>query len=453
MPIEKVPGTSLSYHLIAFDAEGRERVEGEIDVASRRALAVLGVEPITDVFLFSHGWQGDIPAARRQYNAWIAAMAGCIADIERVRQARSGVFRPLLIGLHWPSLPWGDEELAGPAVSFGPIEAPPVEALVEEYAGRISDTPEARGALQVIFEAAMDDVAPIRMPPEVRAAYEALDHESAMGSAGEGAAPGDDREPFDPERVYREAEDAAVSFGGLDAGGLLAPLRTLSFWKMKDRARRFGESGGASLLAKLQRAAGSDRGVRFHLMGHSFGCIVVSAMLSGQDGRGLLLRPVDSLSLVQGALSLWSYAPEIPGAPGRAGYFHQLVSDRRVRGPILTTQSQFDVAVGRWYPLAAGAARQVSYAPGELPRYGAVGTFGLRGLDSGVVDLEMLPADALYGFKPGTIYNIESSGIIREGGGFAGAHSDFARPEVAHAVWEMARVGGETSEPAGDSSA
>ena len=249
MTIEKVPGTELGYHLIAYDAAGRERVEVDGDEASRKALDVLGAEPITDVFLFSHGWQGDVPSARRQYNAWIAAMAGCAADIERAGQARAGAFRPLLIGLHWPSLPWGDEELASSAVSFGPVGEPPVELLVDEYGGRIADTPEAREALRVIFEAAMDDVAPTRMPPEVRVAYEALDRESALGSAGEGAAPGDDREPFDPERVYREAEDAAVSFGGLDAGGLLAPMRTLSFWKMKDRARRFGESSGASLLA------------------------------------------------------------------------------------------------------------------------------------------------------------------------------------------------------------
>ena len=26
---------------------------------------------------------------------------------------RGGAFRPLLIGLHWPSLPFGDEELSG----------------------------------------------------------------------------------------------------------------------------------------------------------------------------------------------------------------------------------------------------------------------------------------------------------------------------------------------------
>jgi hypothetical protein len=56
MPIEKVPGTGLSYHLIAFDAEGRERDDVDGDLASRRVLEVLRAEPITDVFLFSHGW-------------------------------------------------------------------------------------------------------------------------------------------------------------------------------------------------------------------------------------------------------------------------------------------------------------------------------------------------------------------------------------------------------------
>src|SRR3954452_21098998 len=116
MSIEHIPGTSLKYHLIAFDAEGRERTGVDGELASRKALDELANAPVTDVFLFSHGWQGDIPAARLQYNAWIGAMAGCTTDIERMQQARSGAFRPLLIGLHWPSLPWGDEELGGGSV-------------------------------------------------------------------------------------------------------------------------------------------------------------------------------------------------------------------------------------------------------------------------------------------------------------------------------------------------
>ena len=42
-------------------------------------------------------------------------------------------------------------------------------------------------------------------------------------------------------------------------------------------------------------------------MGHSFGCIVASATVAGPAAQRVLPRPVDSLFLVQGALSLWAY--------------------------------------------------------------------------------------------------------------------------------------------------
>ena len=291
MPIEQVSGTGLSYHLINFDAVGRERVEPDGEPASRRALTVLAGEPVTDVFLFSHGWQGDVPAARGHYGARVRAMADCKADIERMAEARGGAFRPLLIGLHWPSLPFGDEELGGGgAASFAaPAGAAPVEveAMVDAYAARIADTPAAREALRVIIQRAIDDVAPDELPREVADACTTLDRESGMGSAGEGAQPGADREPFDPERVYRAVqEEEAVSFGCIGFGGLLALPRTLSFWMMKDRARRFGEGEGHTLLNDVQRAAQPSREVRFHLMGHSFGCIVASAMLAGPSADG-----------------------------------------------------------------------------------------------------------------------------------------------------------------------
>jgi hypothetical protein len=61
-------------------------------------------------------------------------------------------------------------------------------------------------------------------------------------------------------------------------------------------------------------------------------------------------------------------------------------------------------------------------------------------LEEGVEDLAILPADAAYRFKPGWVYNIESSRVICRGEGSSGAHSDIAHPEVAHAVWEAART-------------
>jgi hypothetical protein len=439
MPIEIVPESDLTYYLISYDSDGHERTNDPDGMMSVRASEELVTTPVTDVFLISHGWLGDIPWARHQYNTWIRAMDKCKTDKERIRQARPG-FKPLLIGLHWPSLPWGEEELQGAAVSFEAPAGSPVEDLIEGYGGRIADTPAALRALRTIFTAAEQDVAPPTLPPEVQEAYAVLDQEASLGSEGGGSAPGKDREPFNAEQRYQAAQEEAVALGVADylggLGGLLSPLRQLSFWKMKDRACRFGESGGHTLLKQLQAVRPE---VRFHLMGHSFGCIVVSAAVAGPPGGSSLDRPVDSLALAQGAFSLWSYCPDIPSRHGRAGYFHPIIADRRVAGPIITTQSEFDTAVGKWYPLGAGAARQIDLAPGELPRYGAVGTYGLRGLAAGVEDLQLLPAEAAYGFKPGTIYNLESSRIIRAGGGSSGAHSDIAHSEVAHAVWEAAR--------------
>jgi hypothetical protein len=429
MPIEPVPGTDLSYHLIAFDADGRERTDDRDGTMSERATQALVDHDITDVFIFSHGWMGDVPAARRQYAKWVTAMTANTADLDEFRRARPR-FDPLLIGLHWPSRPWGDEELGAQEPAFDAVATDTTPwPLVDAYAERIANTPAAREALETIFAAASVEMDPVEVPGEVLDAYALLDREAGLGSDGPGGAPGADREPFDPEAVLR-ADQESMSFGGWSFGGLLAPLRALSFWKMKERARRFGELGARHLLNALQD---SSRDVAFHLMGHSFGCIVVSAMVTGR-----LTRPIHSMALMQGALSLWSYCSAIPVAAGRAGAFSGIAAEGRVSGPIVTTQSIFDSAVGRFYPIGAAMGRGVDYLPGELPRYGALGAFGAQGPGLDVVELEMLGSAAAYHFAPRHVYNLDASRYIRTGSGSFGAHSDLAHAEVTHAVWAAA---------------
>jgi len=215
----------------------------------------------------------------------------------------------------------------------------------------------------------------------------------------------------------------------------------LSFWKMKDRARTVGESAGFSLLSSAQKAVPQGRDVRFHLMGHSFGCIVMSAFLNGPDGKGMLPAPVHSLTLVQGATSLWGYCTANPPLTSNPGYFRGLVDQKKVAGAILTTQSKRDSAVGRFYPIAAGVARQVNFAPGDkLPKYGGIGSFGLQGPGLALHDLPIGDAAQSYGFERGHVYNLECTNVIKDGTGASGAHSDIAKPEVAHALWESVKV-------------
>jgi len=96
-------------------------------------------------------------------------------------------------------------------------------------------------------------------------------------------------------------------------------------------------------------------------MGHSFGCIVVSAMLTSTAGQSPLVRPVNSMVLAEGALSLWSYTGSIPAFPndppsvGKPGFFNAIPAQSLVAGPIVTTRSKTDLAIRLWYPLATGA--------------------------------------------------------------------------------------------------
>src|SRR5687767_257550 len=45
-----------------------------------------------------------------------------------------------------------------------------------------------------------------------------------------------------------------------------------------------------------------------------------------------------------------------------------------------------------------------------------------------------------YAFKPDIIYNIECSRVINKKYFISGAQSDICHPEVAHVIWEAARV-------------
>lgn len=442
MTIETVPNSDIQYYLLAYDKNGVERID-DPDIPGGRlselVKELLTTQAITDVFLISHGWQGDVNAAREQCNKWIGAMLECEEDRKEIRQLRPG-FNPMIIGLHWPSLPWGNEEFDLSATSFAAGKNS-LEELVKDAADKIADSPKAKEALRIIFAAAMEEIDPPKLPPEVVNAYLVLQQEAGLASEGAKGAPGADAEPFDPEKFYQVEQNDIVSFGEMPGvGGILSVLRQLSFWKMKDRARIFGETGSASLLRELQSVAG-DKDIHFHLMGHSFGCIVVSATVAGAGGDSSLIKPVDSLFLVQGALSLWAYCSDIPVVKGKPGYFYSLIHKHKVTGPIITTQSEHDTAVGRFYPIAAGIKRQVVLGVvEELPKYGALGSFGIRGDGISIEDQQMLSTDAHYSFEKGKIYNLESSHVINVGRGPAGAHSDIAKPEVAHAFWEAVKV-------------
>lgn len=445
MGYHPLPNTPHRYALIAFNSDGLERPEAT-GPFTQTLLNDIATQHITNVFFFTHGWKGDIPAAIEQYDSWIGALMTS-PDVQRAQQAFPD-FRPLLVGLHWPSLPWGSEEpgtdgaFAAPAGSALAGAAPSgstPDQLLADYLQRLGDRPEIRAPLETIFNEARHNMSPDTLPPPVRQAYLDLCHALGLQSGGVSAPPGADCEGFDPEESYQAWNEEGANFAEIDLGGIFGPLRQLSYWTMKKRARAVGEGGMHEFLQALQTTT-AQRRTRIHLMGHSFGTIVISSMLGGPNARSPLVRPVDSVVLVQGPVSLWCYAANIPFKNAGPGYFSRILPDAKIAGPLVTTQSHFDKAVGQLYPLASRIHGSASFGTGPgFPEFGAIGAFGLQSLGSQAQhDISMLPADGTYGFQPRTVYNLESSRYICKGDGASGAHSDIAGPEVAHAIWEAA---------------
>ena len=415
MALRRIDGKSQTYHLISYDRKGREQRDEDGSVASETALKAIAAPGITDVFVLSHGWQGDHADAISQYDRWVGA-ADPDTDNDDVR--------PVVIGVHWPSKAWSDRELKeAPSGLLGDEptgDGVTVDDAVDEFAAQLGDDPETREALRTVLahaasvpvdaEASASD----ELPAEVAEAYRSLVQSLGAGGDDGGLLGGS----WDPDLVFAESLTNDADDGLLGDGwfsrlreAVLTPLRQLTFWSGKNHAREFGEGAAADLVRAIMDAAD----VRVHLMGHSFGTIVMSGAVRGANGSPKPpARPVSSLFLVQGAVSLWAYAEKVPkDVGGGRGYFADVVRPEFVSGPIIATRSSWDYAVGKFYPLAVRIAGQYLLGDDESPKYGGIGTFGIHGVD-GAVELPALEAGSLDdpGFEPGTVYNIDASGVI-----------------------------------------
>jgi len=431
MPRRAIPGTDASYFLVAVNQGGKENAADPDSLRgpiSEQVLASLRRDGITDAFIWIHGWKGDVKEAFAQFDRWIGAFANNADDHQEMCKRRPG-FKALHIGFHWPSLAWGDEALAS-GDSFAPGAGMHAQSLEDFHATELGDSPAVRNALHKLFDELRTNAAESGLTGKARDAYVELDKALALGNGGRAGDGSADRFKFDPDEAVAEAD--TTSFGAGAVGNkLLAPLRQLTFWTMKKRAKDVGETGLLPLLASMQAISPS---LRVHLMGHSFGCVVASSALARAGESHALARPIDSCMLVQGAASMWAFAKTNPFQGEVAGFFHPIISGKIVSGPLVATRSKFDYALGKIYPWAAGIANQVSFGP---PQFGAVGIHGFCGLPD-TINLPMNTQYQTYQLKPGCIYNVDGSDFIRKIDGASGAHSDIAGPEVAHLIWQAA---------------
>ena len=382
------PGQTAPFYALRFDKSGRS----QSPLTQQHLIDEAAARDFTDVYVFSHGWNNDWETALKRYRDFIA-------QYRSLREDRDLTFdrpyRPLLVGIFWPStsliMPW--EEGPQFAGAEGVANADAVDlSLVPELAQEVAPGDQARfyelaeqesvgeqearellGLVTGMFADGDPDVDadPARDVDDALVAWAKL--EAVLAPQGPVGSPTD----FGPVATRPTAEPEAAGFlNKLNPRNL---FRGLTVWLMKDRAGTVGASGIAPVLTELL-AATSKKRTRFHLVGHSYGArlLLVGITKSGRDG---MPRPVDSLLLLQPAVNHLCFADRLSN--GRPGGFRDVVA--HVNQPIMSTFSSHDFPLSKTFHLALRRGKdlgEVQIAADEPPsEYAALGGYGPRGFD------------------------------------------------------------------------
>ena len=212
-------------------------------------------------------------------------------------------------------------------------------------------------------------------------------------------------------------------FSGIKAGAIRF-LNYLAYYEMKKRAGTVGQQGVGPMLDRV-----ADKVQRIHLVGHSFGCRVVTAAAVASTTDKL-----QSMSLLQAAFSHNSFSKSMNG------FFRSVVANQRIKGPIVITYTSNDRAVGIAYPAASRLAGTVASAFGDAnDKFGGLGRNGAQKMEPGEVVQgvdRLLAVGGSYSWRSGHFHNLESSQyIINPSGG--DAHMFVTSKEVA---WTISRA-------------
>lgn len=426
----------IPLHTIEFERSGALHDPDE----QRQALQVVTDQDATDVLVLIHGWNNDMPAAKRLFEALTFAI-----DEQLAASDPAGDRRLVALGGLWPSVRWADDEdLAGGGAGVGDddtllhqaisdgVDDPAIAARLSELAANLDTSADARAEFLAILRdripqpSAGDEEPPPSTlmqgdPDQVfdEAAQPLAPRQPAPDATGGGTTIGGFFETR-PDTTTADPEGGAAGFGIVDRikRGARALLNLSTYYTMKQRAGDVGANGVAELVHQLDQAA-TD--VRVHLVGHSFGARVAVAAANQ--------RPVHSISLLQGAFSHHGLAHDYNRA-GDDGFFRGVLApDPHMVGPMIITHTRNDKAVGIAYALASRLARQqASGIGGPDDLYGGIGSNGaLKTPERNNAVTTLLKPDEPYHLASGKVHNLKADDHIT-------GHSDITNDAVAHAI-------------------
>lgn len=410
-------------------------------------LEAVGAQGVRDLIIFSHGWNSSVKSARALYTDMFTLIAGMLPADRRATTTTAGVIWPSLLfpedepAADGPEITGGDAQSVGAAPPAQPVAAPPAssggqlaDALAPAFPGKeqelrtigalLDQQPQDPQRLQQFHELVKSLVTTPNDADEDNGEGRLLTRPTGQvltTMAGLAPSGGGDAQGFNPFKLLWD--------GGREL------LRATSYYEMKNRAGVIGRNGLGPLLVRLQAA---NPAIRIHLLGHSFGARLVAYALAGLPAdRTGPASPVKSLTLIQGAFSHFSFAPDAPVAAGSgalAGFAD------RVDGPLVCTYTSTDRAVGWWYPNASRLARQDNQGLGDFNfRWGGMGHDGYQHDQVTPGQLQAQGTD--YDFQPGRFYRLNARQVMKRNlSWFAGAHSDISHPEVAWAVLTAAQL-------------
>ncbi|MFF2276188.1 hypothetical protein [Agromyces sp. NPDC058126] len=376
-------GASADLYLLRFDKNGR------LQSPKTAELAVKAARAATDVYLFSHGWNNVYADALAAY---VRFAEGFIEQRRKLDLPVPGQYRPVLIGVIWPSTWFVPKRDRGPVIAGGgedDAERERDERMLAEITSQMSSEAAAEFIELIDGADSLGRHDAERVAELMRAAIWSEPDDDGASAPPDNAAVlsawsaiSNPDEPFveeeeDVKTVDRPTDEptsaaSAESETPKTAGGTrFSPrdaLRLGSVWTMKARAGKVGVIGVRPLLEEIL-ARGSD--ARVHLVGHSFGArVLLSAVASAR-----LDRKVRSMLLLQPAVNRWCFAEKVIGTEIPGGYRVVL---QRVEQPVLATRSKHDYPLHQFFHLAVrgGSLGEIDIAAvGDTDRYGALGGY------------------------------------------------------------------------------
>ena len=433
--------------------------DGAVHDAAQVAALLNAVPGATDLLVLCHGWNNDMQEARALYTALLGnidkllAIRGEAQAPESLRKLKDRRFAALRV--FWPSKKFADSDLipgGGAASARAANDAAAVRVLDE-----LKKDPERLGASSTDAERARIVERAKALLPELEASAGARRQYVTLirSLLDKGDAHEDDGSAnffkADPEKLFADLGEPVVAPappapGGATAtgntggaaglgdflDGAVAAARRMAnyatYYQMKSRAGTVGATGIAPVLRQCRA---KNATLRVHLVGHSFGGRAVTAAAHALPAN----TPDVTVSLLQAAFSHNGLSADFDGK-GSAGFFRELLSEKRVSGPIIITHTKNDTAVGIAYPLASRVALQKAAAIGdENDPYGGMGRNGAQKTDEATGHAAALGAvGAKYQFARGTVNNLKADEFIKDHGSVEGMQVAYAILNAAGAI-------------------